>query len=90
MTTILPSLLGTAAMMPGSPCTEHGESMPLASWYEITSPEGRVRYLAVSLHGIYQCSPTGRIHDFFDCLYQRPSVGSHADALRHIGFEVSA
>lgn len=90
MTTTLPPLLGTAQMMCGCPCTEDGTTMTTSSWYRITSPEGRVRYVALSLHGVYECTPTGRVHDFFQCLYERRAVESKEEALRHIGFEVAS
>lgn len=90
MNTTMPTLLGTAELMSGFPCTEHGEQMPNASWYQISTSVGAVSYVAVSLHGVYQCSPTGRIRDFFVCLYERHAIDTQADALRRIGFEVSA
>lgn len=89
MTTILPSQLGTAKLMPGCPCTESGERMLNASWYRVSRSETNVNYVAVSLHGIYRCTPTGRIRDFFECLYERTAVDTHADSLRRIGFEVA-
>jgi hypothetical protein len=89
MTTILPPQLGTAQLMCGCPCTEDGTTMITSSWYRITSPEGQVRYVALSLHGVYECTPTGRVRDFFQCLYERRAVESQADALRRIGFAVS-
>lgn len=90
MSTILPTAIGAAQLMPGCPAAESGESMPLASWYRIRTTAGAESYVAVSPHGVYRCNPLGRIHDFFECLYERHAIESQADALLHIGFEVSA
>ncbi len=64
--------------------------MTTSSWYRITSPEGRVRYVALSLHGVYECTPTGRVHDFFQCLHERGAIESKEDALLSLGFAVTA
>lgn len=86
MTTIL---LGHAELMSGSPRTESGENMPLASWYRVSTPAGAASYVAATPHGLYRCNPLGQTHDFFDCLYERRALDSTADALRNIGFEVA-
>lgn len=59
--------------------------MPLAAWYRLLPASGSVEYVAITNHGVYQVDPFGQVHDFFQCLYQRPAIGSHADALRHVG-----
>jgi hypothetical protein len=88
MNTTMPTLLGTAELMSGFPCTEHGEAMPTASWYRTSDSAGAESFVAITNHAVYRCNSLGRIHDFFDALYERAAVDTHADALRHIGFEL--
>lgn len=93
MTTILPpqldTELGEAQLMTGYPCTETGERMLNASWYRVSRSATAVSYIVISLHGAYRCTPTGRVHDFFDCLHDRRAVDTHADVLRALGFGVA-
>lgn len=77
--------LGVAERMPGAPRTETGLDMPLASWFHLTPAFNGTEFVVVTLHGVYQSDPLGRIHDFFTCLYERPAVDTPADALHHLG-----
>lgn len=81
---------GIAQLMPGCPHTETGHNMPHASWYRLTNDSGNTQYVAVTGQGVYDTDPLGNIRDFFRCRYERRAVESQADALRHIGFEVTA
>lgn len=79
------TIMGSAQLMPGSPQTESGQQMPLASWYHLTPALAGIEYVTVTNHGVYEADSTGRIHDFFACLYERRAVDSHSDVLHHIG-----
>lgn len=82
-------LHGVAILMSGCPSTEDGMAIPLASWYHLTPVDpGSAEYVVVTNHGVYQSDSLGHVHDFFCCLYERAAVGTPADALAHIGFEV--
>lgn len=82
MTTIYP---GSAELMPGFPRTEAGQDMPLASWYHLTPAAEDTEYVVVTGHAVYKSDSQGQVHDFFECIYQRPALGSQADALHHVG-----
>lgn len=89
MTTLLPAL-GTAERRDTIPKTEFGEAMPLATLYAVFAPDGTPEgHVVVTGHGAYQATGEGQIHDFWECLYQRPVWGSHADALVHLGYALA-
>lgn len=91
MTTTLPAP-GVARPMPGAAFNEDGETIALASCFELTPAlrhEGRTdQYAMVTLSGIWSCDATCHLLGYGHMLSKRHGINTPAQDLALLGYPV--